>query len=294
MAEQKQQENVSTTIRRPIIGILGGVGPMAGVLLQTKIINKTVVATDQEHLDVVHLSLSQYVGDRTGFLLQNKDAKEIKGDNPGIGMGKVARALSQAAQAMQTSAAVGVSCNTFHAPLIFDAFTAEVAKVNEEVMAQQQMKGDMSIEACVPGYLHVFHMVELTLAYIERELGVDKVGLMSTTGTRETGLYSDIAANKFKMQILEVEQKDQEELHDSIYNQKDGIKKLSAASPRVRANFEKYVKSLHEMGATAAILGCTEIPIVLPEKELYGVKLIDPMDVLADALIGAAQQSVAL
>ena len=56
-------------VRRPIIGILGGVGPMAGIIFHQKIIDKCVVSRDQQHLDVVHLSLSQYVGDRTEYIL---------------------------------------------------------------------------------------------------------------------------------------------------------------------------------------------------------------------------------
>lgn len=269
------------TVRRPLIGILGGVGPMAGVLLHTKLVKKTKASTDQDHLDVIHMSLPQYIGDRTSFLLQKK------GSNPGVGMGKVARALSQAARSMQTSAVVGVTCNTFHAPPIFDAFKAEVSKVNDEAIARAQHQGDVDIGQCVPGYLHVLHMVELTLEHIQKNLGLDKVGLMSTSGTRETGLYADIATRKFKIDIVEVESSEQKELHDCIYNQEDGIKKLSAASQRVRRNFEKYTKQLRGMGASAAILGCTEIPIVLPEKELFGVTFIDPMEVLADALIHA-------
>lgn len=45
---------------------------------------------------------------------------------------------------------------------------------------------------------------------------------------------------------------------------------------------------LCQKGAQAIILGCTEIPIALPEKEFDKVPLIDPMLALARALIKKA------
>jgi len=271
---------------RPVIGILGGVGPMAGILIHSKIVNKTVVSTDQEHLDVIHLSCPQYVVDRTTFILNHDDPESKESDdiNPGRGMAVVARALSKSALAMGRSAVVGVTCNTFHAPLIFDVFMSEVNKMNAALVADKNGGG---AQHQIPGFLRVHHMVELTLEYIQSELGLDRVGLMSTSGTRATNLYSDIASKKFKMHVIEVDASLQEELHDGIYSEEDGLKKLSSASQRVRRNFEKYLKMLRAKGAAAVILGCTEIPIVLPEEELFGVKLIDPLDVLANSLIRA-------
>ena len=54
-----------------IHGIIGGVGPMAGVKLHEKIIEFTPTdGTDQSHLCVHHISQSQYIPDRTRFLLE--------------------------------------------------------------------------------------------------------------------------------------------------------------------------------------------------------------------------------
>ena len=44
---------------------------------------------------------------------------------------------------------------------------------------------------------------------------------------------------------------------------------------------------MHEQGAEALILGCTEIPLALTEKSLFGVPLIDATNVLAEALVRA-------
>jgi len=252
---------------------------MAGVLIHKKVINLTKVDKDQDHLDVMHFSLSQYVGDRTEYLLELKKPSHeqnelIVANNPGNGMGQIAKALSEAAKALNTTAVVGVSCNTFHAPVIFDAFLADIEAINAALPANTADNGK----------LEVVHMIEATMKYIQDEMKLSKVGLMSTTGTRKIGVYREIA-QKVGVEIVEVDEKYQGELHHDIYNDKDGIKKLSKASERVRANFEGYVQMLKEKGAKAVILGCTEIPIVFPEEQEFdGVKLIDPMDVLAQQL----------
>jgi aspartate racemase len=66
------------------IVIGGGVGPMAGVELHKKIINSTKTSgTDQDHLDIVHLSFPSLVNDRTKFLLKGDDV------NPGERMAEL-------------------------------------------------------------------------------------------------------------------------------------------------------------------------------------------------------------
>jgi len=77
----------------------------------------------------------------------------------------------------------------------------------------------------------------------------------------------------------------QPELHNSIYDQHWGIKAVSPVTEKARNNFEEYANMLCEQGAQVIILGCTEIPLALPEQTFRGVPLIDPMFALARALI---------
>nr|MQY76470.1 aspartate racemase [Spirochaeta sp.] len=73
--------------------------------------------------------------------------------------------------------------------------------------------------------------------------------------------------------------------HDSIYNKDWGIKAVTPVSSRARNNFINYAHLLIDQGVEAVILGCTEIPLALWERELAGVVLIDPVTALARALI---------
>ena len=46
---------------------------------------------------------------------------------------------------------------------------------------------------------------------------------------------------------------------------------------------------LKNLGAQGIILGCTEIPIALPQSQLYDIPLIDPVQILAKQMIHTAQ-----
>ena len=78
---------------------------------------------------------------------------------------------------------------------------------------------------------------------------------------------------------------DQAGLHDAIYNPEWGVKAVSPVTPRAREAFLHYAGMLVDMGADAIILGCTEIPLALPEMYLRGVPLVNPVLALARALV---------
>lgn len=243
-----------------VIGIGGGVGPMAGVKLHELIIQHTLSRIDQGHLSVVHISHSSQIPDRTKFLLG-----EIK-ENPAKAMILVMQAIAAAAKAVGAEEVVaGVPCNTFHAPRIWNGFTQMLRENSATVQ--------------------VVHMLEETASLIKEILpDARNIGLMSTIGTRRVSVYEQILT-PWGYRLLQVPEKVQGELHDSIYNPEWGIKAVSPVTARARDNFLRYTEILYEQGVDAIILGCTEIPLALPESKYQGVPLIDPMVALARALI---------
>ena len=301
----------------PIIGVLGGVGPMAGVLFHTKIIENTNnIHNDQDHLSVIHFSLPKYIGDRQQYLEHarnkennsNTETKENDNDNcnnnrnnknkrlinPGASMGDLANAMAQAAIALESQMIVCVPCNTFHTPLIWDEFVKCIDKTNKET---EYKVGKDKFNINKIGYLNVIHMIELTLEYIQsiaitKNINVEKnVGLLCANGTRKTKLYDNIAMNKFGIKIVQIDDKNQKELHDAIFDPKDGIKILSAASPRVVKLYQSFVKQLKkDKECNVIILGCTEIPIALPQEKLFDVLLVDPMTVMAKHVVKMAKE----
>lgn len=240
---------------------------MAGVELHRRIIEHTLTdGTDQSHLEVFHFSRSSDIVDRTEYLFG-----KVKGD-PAQGMFRTFemayRALEESQNTLHRPAVGGVPCNTFHAAKIFNRFIELLKSVEIEI--------------------DILNMIEETAKLIDSTIpNARKIGLMSTTGTRRTGVYNEILVQK-GFSLLEVPEELQDELHDTIYNRQWGIKAVSPVTIKARNNFRKFTELLADRGAEAIILGCTEIPIALPESSFRGIPLIDPMTALARGLIREA------
>lgn len=75
-------------------------------------------------------------------------------------------------------------------------------------------------------------------------------------------------------------------IHASIYDKTYGIKAISSpVSNRARQEIIASIMELKKLGAKAIVLGCTELPLAIPEKENSGLPVIDPNRILARALI---------
>lgn len=237
---------------------------MAGVLLHQHIVENTRTdGTDQSHFDVIHLSLSRLVPDRTEYLTG------IVQKNPADGMLEV---LSYAADAITRHpagcAVGGFPCNTFHAPRIWDRFAA---RCNEEFP-----------------WIEPVHMLELVARGVRERYGIGaSIGLLSTTGTRNSAVYRDLL-EKAGLVVVEVEPDDQQEVHRIIYDLEWGIKAQSPVTATARAALVHFLDRLSSQGPVAVILGCTELPLAAPGPTYGGMELIDPLRVLARELVTRA------
>ena len=258
-----------TDRRSSAILVGGGVGPAAGVELHSKIVGNTSATGDADHFTVFHVSASSRISDRTGYLTKKSSTTEI---NPGQDMADVFRNICP--DDSFTKLIVGVPCNTFHGVPIWNAFTSEVSAMWPE------------------RDVRVVHMLEETAAYLSETLPDSNrnVGLMSTTGTRQTNLYRNLL-EPLEIELVEVrDEETQKELHDTIYDTEFGLKAVWPATNTARENFSRYANELVSSGVSAIILGCTEIPFAFPGMQTYeGVNLVDPVDVLARSLIREAE-----
>ena len=62
----------------------------------------------------------------------------------------------------------------------------------------------------------------------------------------------------------------QGELHDAIYNKSWGIKAVSPVTLKAVNEFRGFAATLKAAEAEIAILGCTEIPLAMPEPDFDG------------------------
>lgn len=138
-----------------IVGILGGMGPLATVDFMRKMLEATPAATDQEHVPVVVSSIPQ-VPDRTA-------AFRGEGESPLAAMVDSGRRLVAAGAGV-----VVVPCNTAH--LWFDEIERALA-------------------------LPMLHLVDAAIAEaLERVPDGGKVGLLATDATLASGLYLNRAS----------------------------------------------------------------------------------------------------
>ena len=66
-----------------MIGVVGGMGPYAGLDLVQKIFDETNAKTDQDHIPIAMISVPHIIEDRTEFIVGNTDV------NPGIAISKI-------------------------------------------------------------------------------------------------------------------------------------------------------------------------------------------------------------
>ena len=67
--------------------------------------------------------------------------------------------------------------------------------------------------------LRVIHMLDECIKYIAHVApDAEKIGLMSTTGTRESRVYRDLLEPR-GYEVLEVDPEQQSDVHETIYNQ---------------------------------------------------------------------------
>jgi aspartate racemase len=133
------------------VGILGGMGPEATVLLMQKVIRGVPASDDADH---VHLIVDQnpQVPSRIAFFLEGK------GENPGPVLARMAKGLEDAG-----AEALGMACNTAH------HYAPEIrAAVSVPFLDMVELSAEAASDAAKPGAT---------------------VGVLASPAVRLTGLY---------------------------------------------------------------------------------------------------------
>lgn len=136
---------------KKLLGIIGGLGPMAGVCLCEQIILHTAAKRDQDHLDFL-LSSRASIPDRTAFIV----GRSAENPLPTL-ITEVKRLTAAGAEV------IAIPCNTSHC--FYDAVTKETGAT-------------------------IIHMPRETAGFC-RHLGLRKVGVLATEGTVYAGIYKD-------------------------------------------------------------------------------------------------------
>ena len=239
-----------------VIGVVGGLGPYAGLEFVRKIFDQTIATTDQEHLPVVMLSYPDRVGDRTSYILGRSEA------NPAYAIVDILGKL----QSLGASVA-GIACNSAHAPAIFD------------VIADELVKRKIG--------LRLIHMIEETARFLaQHHPAIKRIGLIATLGTVKSRVYESQLEPAGLQLVLPSDEVQLKMVHRAIYDPLYGIKARSnPVTEQARQALLDTITHLQSRGAEAIVLGCTEVTLAITERKIGGIALLDPGVILARALI---------
>ncbi len=128
----------------------------------------------------------------------------------------------------------------------------------------------------------ILHIADAT-AHKLLESGVRKVGLLGTNFTMEQDFYKGRLSDKFGIDVVVPEQADRSNVHEIIYQElcRGEIKDES------RKVYLDIIEKLHQQGAQAVILGCTEIALLVKQSHT-DVPLFDTTAIHAEAAVKLA------
>ena len=186
-----------------MLGIIGGMGPMASAVFYDMISSKTDASCDQENLNLILLSHAG-MPDRTRAIL-SKDEAQIEA---------VRSKLYADAIFLQNAGctAIAVTCNTAH-------------------YFVNMIEGELDIP--------FIHLIRETAEAVASEFGAKKVAVLATDGTIETRLYQDELSKRGVIAFTPKAEVQALVMHE-IY---ECIKSGKPADEEIWQKIEEYVKA---------------------------------------------------
>lgn len=186
-----------------MLGIIGGMGPMASAVFYDMISSKTDASCDQENLNLILLSHAA-MPDRTRAIL-SKDEAQIEA---------VRSKLYADAMFLQNAGctAIAVTCNTAH---------YFVNMIEDELD------------------IPFIHLIRETAEAVASEFGARKVAVLATDGTIETRLYQDELSKRGVIAFTPEAEVQALVMHE-IY---ECIKSGKPADEEIWQKIEEYVKA---------------------------------------------------
>jgi len=186
-----------------VLGIIGGMGPMASAVFYDMISSKTDASCDQENLNLILLSHAA-MPDRTRAIL-SKDEAQIEA---------VRSKLYADAMFLQNAGctAIAVTCNTAH---------YFVNMIEDELD------------------IPFIHLIRETAEAVASRIGAKKVAVLATDGTIETRLYQDELSKRGVIAFTPKAEVQALVMHE-IY---ECIKSGKPADEEIWQKIEEYVKA---------------------------------------------------
>ena len=127
----------------------------------------------------------------------------------------------------------------------------------------------------------LLHIAEATAKILKKD-GVNRVGLLGTAFTMEQSFYRD-RINDFGIEVVVPESEARQHIHDIIY-QELCLGNVREESKQV---YLGVIEKLRDAGCEAIILGCTEICMLVSQKDT-DIKLYDTTSIHAQQAVEKA------
>lgn len=245
--------------RSATIGVIGGCGPQAGLVLVDQILRQTRASTDQDHLPLLLSSIPEQIPDRTEYILGRTP------ENPADPIAELILQLEAAGASI-----MGIACNTAHSPAIFNRIRDILSEKGSNVK--------------------LLHIVEETVEFLSNHFNdAKRIGVLCTEGSYKSKLYENMLKQHGFEYINPGEAFQREYVHRCVYDPVFGIKACSVPVRREAKQLLKKIISYYKSaGADALILGCTEFSIAITSESVEDMAVIDSTKILARALVREA------
>ena len=129
--------------------------------------------------------------------------------------------------------------------------------------------------------LKVVHIADATAMEIKRK-GLSKIGLLGTRLTMEKDFYTK-RLSQSGIESLVPAKPEREFIHNAIMNEllKEEFKQ------ETKAGFLKIISDLEKNGAQGIVLGCTEIPLLIKQKDTH-LPVFNTLEIHAKAAVDFA------
>jgi aspartate racemase len=128
--------------------------------------------------------------------------------------------------------------------------------------------------------LPVLHIVDATAEAL-RAAGVRRTGLLGTRFTMEQGFYRERMKSRFGIDVITPDEAGRAEVHRLIYEELC----VGRFEPASREALRAQVAAMADRGAQSAILGCTELGLLLPAGSDAALPLFDSTELQARAAV---------
>jgi len=226
------------------IGILGGMGPAASVRFYDSIVNLAQKKYNAEQDD-----------DYPPMVLYNLTLHDFD-ETGSIKNDSIKEQLISGVQLLEEAGAdfIVIACNTVH--FYFK---------------------DMQSAVKIP----IINLIQKSVDAV-KEKSHKTIGLLTSDGTRELGLYTK-AFSKEGLDVISVNGAQQKILNKVILHVMSGIQ-----GDKDEKSLKIIIDNLVKQGAQAVIIGCTELPLAIGSVGGIGVDMFDSLEILAESALEQA------